>query len=671
MVDVAGYVVGKLLGQGTYGQTFEATKDGQRYALKLIKAEALRLGFDLRRFQREVRALQKVTGPHVVQIREAGATNVGKDLRYYIVMEYLEGNSLAQAFRDAGLEFDEPRLKGILTQIVSGLEAMFDQNIIHRDLKPENVFVTDAGTVKLLDFGLVKMLDYTTLTSTPGRAIGTPLYIAPEILRGDEVDFRADFYSLGVLIYHLATKGNYPFTADTPLELYAHVVDTEPVRPVKYNPALSNSFENLVLTLLAKQPYERVYGHDELKVAIETTPLTVPRALKAESRQKREACPKRCFIRLLQNEIGVVRQFVQQGVKPDGIVYQANFLPKFKKSLAELRTLGVPYALDPVTYRLAYSSFAQTKGLSELPYVLDRLSTLTPAMLQSLDAQQNYARGVIDWQTNWDCDYLTAPFHYARDLGSPWMDIDIKLIQESIACAQSLAKGKPIFAGLCFNIEAYANSDNRLALLNRYSRAKPDGYFFYVDGIDERTNNPLQIQALLGLLRLFQRMGKPVFACRVGTLGLGLLAAGVDGMSVGIASLTGFSESTLLVNRAVGYDMTTKYYIPGLLLTLPVPLAEDILRRNTTLRCQCPACSGSYKDLERVAKVHYLHVRSAEIAEMNGIADTVRRTEAFSRRVAEALARCEAIRKKQPEYLQPGHYAHLRTWQQVFKPQVV
>jgi len=523
--------------------------------------------------------------------------------------------------------------------------------------------------VKLLDFGLVKMLDYTTLTSTPGRAIGTPLYIAPEILRGDEVDYRADFYSLGVLMYHLVTKGNYPFSANSPLELYARVVNNDPVRPVRHNASLSNSFENLVLTLLAKQPYERVCGHDELTRAIESTPLSVSRGPKPSLRQRSGADTERCFFRLLQNEIAVVRQFVQHEVKPDGIIYQANFLPKYKKALAELRALGIPYALDPVTYRLAYSSFAQTKGLSELPYVLDRKSTLTPAMLQSLDSQRRYARGVIDWQLEWDCDYLTAPFHYARDLGSAWIDIDIKLIEESVAHALTAAKKQPVFAGLCLNIETYANLDNRLALLNRYSRAKPDGYFFYVDGIDERTNNPLQIQALLELLRLFQRLEKPVFACRVGTLGLGLLASGVDGMSVGIASLTGFSESTLLVNRAVGYDMTKKYYIPGLLLTLPVPLAEDILSRNAALRCDCPACCGSHENLDRVAKVHYLHTRTAEIAEMNRLTDTSRRVQAFGLRVADALARCESIRKKQPENLQTGHYAHLRTWQQVFAPQ--
>ena len=150
MLNVAGYVVGTLLGQGTYGQTFEATKNGQRFALKLIRAEALRFGFDPRRFQREVRALQKAAGPHVVEIMEAGETKVGKDLRYYIVMEYLEGCSLAQAFRDAGLQFDEPRLKSILTQIVSGLKSIYEQNIIHRDLKPENVFVTPPALVTVV-----------------------------------------------------------------------------------------------------------------------------------------------------------------------------------------------------------------------------------------------------------------------------------------------------------------------------------------------------------------------------------------------------------------------------------------------------------------------------------------------------------------------------------------
>ena len=668
MDKIAGYRRGRLLGEGAFGQTYEATKGGQRVALKLIRPEAVQQGFDPRRFEREVRALQKVVGPNIVRLIDAGAAALGNETRYYIALEYLEGRDLAHAFDDASKVFEESQLRDWLTQIATGLEAIHQQNIVHRDLKPANVFVTDEGEVKLLDFGLVRMLDYTTLTTMPGQPIGTPQYIAPEILRGDDIDYRADFYSLGVLIYHLVTGGKYPFNARTPLELFIQIVNNAPVPPTRHNRSLSSEFENLVLVLLSKQPYGRTFDHDELRAAIQSTPITVSQTVPRSSRRRVSTHPKRCFFRILHNEKRVIEEFVRAGGECDGLVCQASYLPRVRNALAEFRQQGLSYLFDPVTYRLAYSSFAQTKGLVGLPYVPDPNTILTPDALQTLEAQQTYAQGCIDWQLQWLCSTLVAPFHFARDLGSPWMDIDIKLIEESIAYARAKDESPPVYAGLCLNIETYTVESNRLALLNRYSRARADGYLFYVDSMNEKSTNPLQLRAMLELLQLFQRLGKPVFACRTGTLGLGLMAAGIDGATTGIASLSSFSESGLLVNRAAGYDMKTKYYIPGIMLTLPVLMAEDILadRRNAALRCNCVHCRGASSNLARVAKAHFMRVRTEEIGQLNALSTTSERLEWFAQRVADAVATCDRIRRQQIVNLQPGHYSHLRTWPQVF-----
>lgn len=668
MREINGYQLGRLLGQGTFGETYEATKAGQQFALKLIREEAVLQGWDAKRFEREVRALQKAVGPNVVKFIEAGEAAIGNETRLFVVLEYLDGQDLAKYFRSANNKLDEAALKNILIQIVTGLKTIHSQNIIHRDLKPANAFVTNTGQIKLLDFGLVKMLDYTTLTTAPGQPIGTPLYIAPEILRGDEVDIRADFYSLGVLMYHLVTEGQYPFVGRTPLELYAQVVNNPPLPPTRHNQSLSSEFENLILILLSKQPYERTFNHDELERAIQSTPVVIPQTAPAVARAKRTEFPKRCFFRLLHNEKGDVEQFVKARGKIDAIEYPANFLPRMQKSLAAYRQWGIPYLFDPVTYRLAYSSFALTDGLVKLPYVPDPNNKLTPRELQTIQALQKYARGCIDWQMQWKCSTLVAPFHFSRDLGSPWIDIDIKLIEESVGYAKSLKGAPPIYAGLCLNIEPYTVAANRLALLNRYSRARADGYLFYVDTIDERTNNPLQLRALLDLLQMFQKLGKPVFACRVGTLGLALLAAGVDGISNGVASLSSFSEANLLVNRSVNYDMTKKYYIPDMMLTLPVPMAEDILsdNRNAGLRCDCPHCRGASRNLSRGAKAHFLHARTTEIKELNALQNTADRLSWLRKRVESAVQACNRIRTQQVVELQPGYYAHLRTWPDVF-----
>lgn len=667
MPTIAGYQIGRLLGRGTFGETYIANKGGQTVALKLIRAVAMQRGYDVRRFQREVRSLQRVVGPHVVKLLDAGVGQLGNETRYFLALEYLEGQDLERAFENSRNRFEESELKSYLVQVLLGLKTIHGHNIVHRDLKPANIFLTQDGQIKILDFGLVKMLDYTTLTATPGQPIGTPQYIAPEILRGDQVDYRADFYSLGILIYFLVTRRSYPFTARTPLELYVKVVNDPPTPPIRHNSRLSSEFENLILILLSKQPYERTFNHQELTQAIQSTPLSIRPRARQPSTQRRVTYPKRCFFRLLHTEKAVIERFNQTGGEIDGFVYLASYLPRYQNSLNTYREMGLPYLFDPATYRLAYSSFAQTEGVVNLPYVPDRNNVLTPSALQTLQAQQTYAKDCIDWQIQWQCSNLVAPFHFNRNLGSPWLDIDIKLIEESVSYANTIQNSPPVYAGICLNIEAFTVSANRIALLNRYSRARAEGYLFYVDSINERTTNPLQLSALLDMLQLFQQLGKPVFACRVGTLGLCLLAAGVDGMTTGIASLSSFSESNLLVNRNIGYDMSTKYYIPNMMLTLPLPITEDILsdRRNSNLRCQCSFCEGTSRNLARTAKEHFIKVRTEEIGQLNSLSSTEQRLEWLIERVETAIQACDNVRRQQIVHLLPGQYSHLRTWLQV------
>lgn len=670
MTVFEGYQLGSLLGRGTFGETFEATKGGERVALKLIKEEAIQQEVDRKRFNREVRSLQKCVGPNVVKFIDSGVGQLGNETRYYVAMEFLEGQDLAKAFRSAGT-FGEAQLRQILTEVLDGLNTVHEQNIIHRDLKPANVFLTSSGTIKLLDFGLVKMLDYTTLTTIPGQPIGTPVFMAPEILGPGMVDYRADFYSFGVLIYHLVTGGQYPLTARTPLELFVQIVNNPPTPPTRYNRKLSSEFENLILTLLSKQPYQRRYTYAELKSAIEAVPLYISDRPSPAPESKQKIFTKRCFFNLLPNEKSEITQFVEAGGQMHGVILPANLLPQYKNTLDEMSRLGVPYFLDPVTYRLAYSTFSQTQGLVKLPYVYDKNNILTPEALQTLSSQQKYAQDCLNWQFQWNPRLLIAPFHFCRDLNSSWVDIDIKLTEEAIAYGRSLPGQLPVYAGMCLNIEAYTVESRRLELLNRYSRANADGYYFLVEPLDERASNTIQINAYLELIRLFKQLGKPVIAARVGTLGLGLLASGCDGITSGIAALASFSESNLLANRTAGYDMAKKYYIPEMMISLPVPMAQDILSdsRNAAIRCNCPHCQGSSSGLSAVAKPHFLYSRLKEIEMLAELTDTPQRLRWFADKVNLAYQTCEEVRRQQVVTLQSSMYSHFRVWVQVFSPQ--
>lgn len=672
MATIAGYEIGKLLGKGAFGETFRATKGGKIFALKLIKEEAIQAGYDADRFKREVKSLQKVQSRNVVRLIDAGQDMLGEEIRFYIVLEFLEGKDLAKRFQDASRDIPESTLKQNLLQVLEALKAIHALNIVHRDLKPQNVFITDSGEVKVLDFGLVKMLDYTTLTTLPGQPIGTPMYIAPEILRGELIDYRADFYSFGVMLYYLVTKGAYPFDAQEPLELYGKVANEPPIAPTRRNGKVSSELENLILTLLMKQPYQRNLNHDELKRALLGTTFYMAPAPGPPRRTKRLPHPKRCFFRLLHNEgVENIRMFLNAGGQMDGFEFPANFLPRYQNSFNEYRQMGLSFMFDPVTYRLPYSSFAQTEGVVKLPYVPDPNNVLDANSLRSLQALQKYARGTIDWQLKWECSILVAPFHYARDLSSPWIDVDIKLMEEAAAYGHEKARPKPVYGGLSLNIEAYAVENNRLTLLNRYSRARMDGFLFFVDNIDERTTNPLQLKSYAALLAGFQDLGQPVFACRVGTLGIGLLCLGVDGMTTGIASLASFSEADLLANRSVGpYDMSKRFYIPQLLLTLPVELASEILSddANSHLRPSNPFISGwGRTDLERASKPHYLWARTSEVAEINDMKSRSERVSWFLDRVEKAVKECERIRRAMKVDLRPGMYQHLKTWQNIFR----
>jgi serine/threonine protein kinase len=626
MAEIGGYLLGRLLGKGAFGETFEATKAGQSFAIKIIKEEAFEAGYDAQRFQREVRSLQKVKNPRIVQLVESGHDLIGQEKRYYIVMELLSGQDLYQFAKASNFKIAEDTPRSLLLQTLEGLRAIHDQGIVHRDLKPQNIFVTQKHDVKILDFGLVKMLNYTTLTTLPGQPIGTPMYIAPEILRSEDIDHRADFYSLGVMLYYLVTEGRFPFDAAQPLELYAKVISEPPVPPTARNANISSDLENTILTLLMKQPYQRFHSHQAVQDRLATVKFFLAEKSPPLQPVRFPRYAKRCFFRLLHNEgVENIATFLKAGGRMDGFEFPANFLPRYQNSFKQYQEMNLACILDPVTYRLPYTSFALTDGLVKLPYVPDPRSVLEPRDLRSLEALQRYARGTIDWQQRWKASILVAPFHHARDLSSPWIDIDIKLMEEALDHARRANYNKPVYGGLCLNIDSYAGKDAGLRLLNKYSRVRMEGYLLYADNIDERTTNPLQLRTYTDLMIRFQELGKPVFVCRTGTLGIAMMCLGADGMTTGIASLSSFSETDLLASRSPGpYDMSKKFYIPKLLLTLPVALASDILsdQVNSHLRPSNPFSSAwSIVDLERSSKPHYLWERTSEVGQINSLQD--------------------------------------------------
>lgn len=662
MIMIEGYQLGNLLGMGAFGETYVAVKDGKKFALKLIKEDAIIKGFDINRFKRECHALEKVRHENIVKIVEYGQAQIGNSLRYFLVMEYLSGQDLEKYFQSNSFNIDEKSIKDILTQVLAGLKAIHRENILHRDIKPQNIFITNDKKIKLLDFGLVKMIDYTTLTMTGESPKGTPLYIPPEAIRGEKLNYKSDLYSLGVMIYYIVTRGHYPFEATNILQLIDMVKNDPPTPPKRYNKEISNEFENLILMMLSKQPYERKFTHDELEKAIKNTPILLNSIIISTS--KSPVSKKEIWYRLLPNEKKPIMEFLNMRRTIDGIEYVANYLPRNRNTLSEFQGKKIKYFFDPATNRLAYSTFSQTEGLRNLPYCWDDFNRLTPDKLQDIGSLKKYVTQVIEWQAQWRTDFFVAPFHYHRNLDDKWLETDLKLLQEATEYVREKYANKKIYSGICFNTEEYTTERNRIALLNEFSICNPDGFIFYGDEIKETTTNPARLYAYIDTIRLFSRLGKKIVAARLGTLGLGALAAGADIVTTGMASLTGFSENGLLQERATGYDMKPKYYIPQLMLTLQVKLAEDILTSDKSLVCQCDFCKNA-ANIEVAVKTHYLEIRQKEIDELNSIKDE-EKIDWFTGKIRKALDRCKKTQHRLVEFT-PTAFSHLNTWLNVFE----
>ncbi|HEY3449807.1 MAG TPA: serine/threonine-protein kinase [Myxococcales bacterium] len=223
------------LGEGATGRVFMARHRtlGRRVALKVLKPELARCKAEVDRFVLEAQAVNKVSNEHIVQIYDCSDEALpGGGRRVYLVMDLLEGQSLADALRQGPL----PLRRGvrIMRQVASALDAGHRAGVVHRDLKPDNVFVTtERGTdfAKLLDFGVAKLRNRTA-EGTDGRlAVGTPGYMAPEQVRGSwRTDHRADVWGIGVVLYRLLA-GTLPFVGRTFEELGGNIL-SQPLPPL-------------------------------------------------------------------------------------------------------------------------------------------------------------------------------------------------------------------------------------------------------------------------------------------------------------------------------------------------------------------------------------------------------------------------------------------------------
>ena len=316
------YRVKSKLGSGGMGVVYEAedTTLGRSVALKFLPAEMAQDANLLERFQREARAASALNHPAICTVYAIDQ----HEGQHFIAMELLEGETLAERIRRGA--FDVPRLLDVGIQLADALESAHAKGIVHRDVKPANIFINTRGQAKILDFGLAKIdrgltgnINHQTGGPTvsrdeltrAGTAVGTVSYMSPEQARAQLTDARTDIFSLGAVLYQMAT-GTLPFQGDTSAVIFDNILNHDPAPASQINPALPAELTRIIGNALEKDRALRYQSATDLKTDL----LRLKRDLDSGSRRASDSSESRKAASTLKS-IAVLYFENLSGVKED------------------------------------------------------------------------------------------------------------------------------------------------------------------------------------------------------------------------------------------------------------------------------------------------------------------------------------------------------------------
>ncbi|UYP19054.1 Stk1 family PASTA domain-containing Ser/Thr kinase [Rhodococcus sp. Z13] len=260
------YELGEILGFGGMSEVHLARdlRLGRDVAIKVLRADLARDPTFYLRFRREAQNAAALNHPAIVAVYDTGEAETEAGPLPYIVMEYVEGETLRDIVRSNG-PLAPKRAMEIIADVCAALDFSHRNMIVHRDVKPANVMINKAGAVKVMDFGIARAIsDAASPMTQTAAVIGTAQYLSPEQARGEQVDARSDVYSVGCVLFEILT-GEPPFKGDSPVAVaYQHVREDPPL-PSSVNPAVPPELDSVILKAMAKNPANRYQSAAEMR----------------------------------------------------------------------------------------------------------------------------------------------------------------------------------------------------------------------------------------------------------------------------------------------------------------------------------------------------------------------------------------------------------------------